>query len=82
MKKIFLNALWTIVYITLRLALTIVTTAHYFGGQLCMQIHRLYDSHYCSKHGPTEHRGFLEVHDSYYRHWEMSYHSGKEHTIE
>lgn len=82
MKRFILNTLWTIVYITLRLALIVATTAHYFGGQICMQIHRLYNSHYCNKHGRTEFRVFNEVHEGYYRSWEMSYIDGKEITIE
>lgn len=82
MKKFILNTLWTIVHIALRLVLTIVTTAHYLGGQLCMQIHRLYNEHYCSKHGRSKYRVFNEVHNGYYRSWEMLCHNGKETTIE
>ena len=82
MKKFILNVLWTIVYIALRLTLAIVTTAHYFGGQLCMQIHRLYNKHYCNKHVRSEFREFAEVHDSYYRSWEMRCRNDKEITIE
>lgn len=82
MKRFILNTLWTIVYIALRLALTVATTAHYFGGQICMQIHRLYNSHYCSKYGRSEFREFKEVHEGYHRTWEMRCHNGKEVTIE
>ena len=82
MKRFILNTLWTIVYIALRLALTVATTAHYFGGQICMQIHRLYNSHYCSKHGRSEFREFMEAHNGYHRSWEMHLIDGKEVTIE
>lgn len=82
MKRFILNTLWTIVYIALRLALIVATTAHYFGGQICMQIHRLYNSHYCNKHGRSEFREFKEVHEGYHRTWEMHLIDGKEVTIE
>ena len=82
MKRFILNTLWTIVYNALRLALVVATTAHYFGGQICMQIHRLYNSHYCSKYGRSEFREFKEVHEGYHRTWEMRCHNGKEVTIE
>lgn len=82
MKRFILNTLWTIVYIALRLALIVATTTHYFGGQICMQIHRLYNEHYCNKHGQTETRGFVEVHNGYYRSWEMHLTDRTEITIE
>lgn len=82
MKRFILNTLWTIVYIALRLALVVATTAHYFGGQICMQIHRLYNEHYCNKHGRSESRVFAEEHNGYYRSWEMHLIDGKEVTIE
>ena len=82
MKRFIINTLWTIVYIALRLALNVATTAHYFGGQICMQMHRLYNSHYCNKYGRTEFREFREVHEGYYRSWEMHVLNGKEFTIE
>ena len=82
MKRFILNTLWTIVYIALRLALIVATTAHYFGGQICMQIHRLYNEHYCKKHGRSKCRDFKEEHEGYYRSWEMHVLNGKEFTIE
>jgi hypothetical protein len=82
MKKFIFNTAWTIVYIALHISLTITTAAHYFGGQICMQIHRLYNEHYCSKHGRAEFPEFKEVHEGYHRSWEMRYHNGKEITIE